>query len=69
MADPKVKEYLDGVVQQYNKVAVSRAQEIRKWCIIPEEFTIGKGELTATMKLRRAVVQQHYAKEIESMYV
>ena len=32
-------------------------------------FTIGKGELTATMKLRRAVVQQHYAKEIESMYV
>ena len=69
MADPKVKDYLEGVVQQYNEVAVSRAQQIRKWCIIPEEFTIGKGELTATMKLRRAVVQQHYAKEIESMYV
>ena len=68
MRDPIVKVHLDGVVAKYNEVAVSRAQEIRKWIILPEEFTVGKGELTATMKLRRAVVQEHYAKEIDSMY-
>ena len=68
MTDEKVKAYIDGIVEKYNKVAVSRAQEIRKWCILPEEFTIGRGELTATMKLRRTVVQEHYAKEIDAMY-
>lgn len=68
MTDEKVKAYIDGVVEKYNEVAVSRAQQIRKWCILPEEFTIGRGELTATMKLRRAVVQEHYAKEIDAMY-
>ena len=69
MNDPIVKAHLDEVVSKYNAVAVSRAQEIRKWCIIPEEFTVGKGELTATMKLRRGVVQEHYSKEIDAMYV
>ena len=68
MSDEKVKAYIDGVVEKYNEVAVSRAQQIRKWCILPEEFSIGRGELTATMKLRRAVVQEHYAKEIDAMY-
>ena len=68
MKDEHVAAHINSVVEQYNKVAVSRAQEIRKWCILPEEFTVGKGELTATMKLRRAVVQEHYAKEIDSMY-
>lgn len=69
MSDDKVKAYIDRVVERYNKVAVSRAQQIRKWCILPDEFTVGRGELTATMKLRRAVVQEHYAKEIEAMYL
>lgn len=68
MKDEKVAAHINSVVAGYNKVAVSRAQEIRKWCIIPEEFTIGRGELTATMKLRRAVVQEHYSKEIDAMY-
>lgn len=68
MADEKVRAYIDEVITRYNAHAVSRAQQIRKWCILPEEFTVGRGELTATMKLRRAVVQEHYVKEIDSMY-
>ena len=68
MADEKVTAYLNEVIDKYNKVAISRAQEIRKWCIIPHEFSIGHGEMTATMKLRRAVVHEHYAKEIDAMY-
>ena len=68
MADEKVLAYIDEVIGKYNKVAISRAQEIRKWCIIPHEFSIGKGEMTATMKLRRGVVHEHYAKEIDAMY-
>ena len=68
MTDAKVKAYIDEVIAKYNKVAISRAQEIRKWCVVPHEFSVGKGELTATMKLRRAVVHEHYAKEIDAMY-
>ena len=69
MKDEKLAAHLNEVVAKYNQMAVSRAQEIRKWIILPGEFSIGKGELTATMKLRRGVVQEHYAKEIDAMYV
>ena len=68
MNDEKVKAYIDEAVANYNKVAVSRAQEIRKWVIIPNEFSMKSGELTATMKMRRAVIQDHYEKEIDGMY-
>ena len=69
MDDEIVKKHIDDVVAKYNESAISQAQQIRKWCILPNEFTVGSGELTATMKLRRNVVQQHYANEINALYV
>eukprot|EP00922_Rhytidocystis_sp_ex-Travisia-forbesii_P028092 GHVS01041237.1.p1 GENE.GHVS01041237.1~~GHVS01041237.1.p1 ORF type:complete len:786 (+),score=96.59 GHVS01041237.1:138-2495(+) len=55
-------------VQRVNKRCPSRAQHIRKWRIVPQDFTIDGGELTPTMKLKRPIVIEKYAQLIEEMY-
>jgi long-chain acyl-CoA synthetase len=47
---------------------LSRAESIRQFAILPTDFTIEHGELTPTMKLRRATIAQRYAAEIEELY-
>ncbi len=54
-------------VEEANR-AVSRAEQIRKFRILPGDFTEEAGELTPTMKIKRKVVAQMYAREIDSMY-
>ena len=66
---PIVKKVIDEAVEGYNKVAISRAQEIRKWVLLERDLSLGHGELTATLKMKRNVVHDHYSKEIDSMYI
>jgi long-chain acyl-CoA synthetase len=44
-------------------------EKIRKFRLIRRSFSIESGELTSTLKLRRAVIQQNYASLIEEMYL
>ena len=48
--------------------SVSRAESIRKFRILPEEFAVESGELTPTLKLKRNVVHEKYGDEIEKLY-
>jgi long-chain acyl-CoA synthetase len=48
--------------------SVSRAESIRKFALLPEVLTITEGELTPTLKVRRTVVEKHYAHVIERLY-
>lgn len=43
-------------------------EKIKKFTLIPRELTIEDGELTNTLKIRRNVINRHFAKEIEAMY-
>lgn len=63
----KFKAYLQEKVEAVN-ATLARVQTIKKFVIIPEEFTPESGELTPTMKLKRRVINEKFAKEIESMY-
>lgn len=57
----------DGV-EQANEASVSRAQKVRKWTILPTDFSIEGGELTSAFKLKRFVVQEKYRDVIEELY-
>ena len=47
---------------------LARVQTIKRFAIIPREFSIDGGELTPTMKVKRKVVNEKYKNEIEAMY-
>jgi long-chain acyl-CoA synthetase len=48
--------------------AVSKAESIRRFTILPADFTIEGGELTPTLKVKRQVIADRYAEEIEALY-
>jgi long-chain acyl-CoA synthetase len=54
-------------VDEANK-AVSKAESIRKFAILPTDFTIAGGHLTAKLSVRRHVVAQEFASTIEGLY-
>jgi long-chain acyl-CoA synthetase len=46
----------------------ARVENIRKFTILPRNFTVEDGELTPTLKIKRRVVNEHFAEDIEGMY-
>ena len=55
-------------INTVNKESSSKAAKVRKFVILPTEFSIGGGELGPTLKIKRHVVESKYTKEIEYMY-
>jgi long-chain acyl-CoA synthetase len=45
-----------------------RVEQIKRFAILPRDFSLEEGELTPTLKLRRRVVHEHFADEIEALY-
>jgi long-subunit acyl-CoA synthetase (AMP-forming) len=63
----KLKSYIEGQVAVVNQ-RLARVQTIKRWVIVPGDFSIEGGELTPTMKIKRKVIREKYSKEIESLY-
>lgn len=65
--DPDLLAVIQTAVDEANK-AVSRAESIRKFTILPVDFTIAGGQLTAKLSVKRHVVAQEFAAEIEALF-
>ncbi len=65
--DPDLVGEIDQAVTQANQT-VSHAESIRKFRILPGDFTVLTGELTPTLKVKRNVVAARFANEIEALY-
>jgi len=61
------RQYLEREIAQICE-GLARYEWIRKFAILPGELTVAGGELTPTMKLKRAVIREKYAAEIERLY-
>ncbi len=58
-----VQSIVDAVNAQH-----SRFEQLKRFEILPRDFSAEEGELTPTLKLKRRVVQEHFAAEIERLY-
>ena len=65
--DPDLIGVIQTAVDEANK-AVSRAESIRKFTILPTDFTIAGGQLTAKMSVKRHIVAKEFATEIEALF-
>jgi long-chain acyl-CoA synthetase len=65
--DPEMIAEIQIAVDEANQ-AVSRAESIRRFRILPVDFTEQTGHLTPSLKVRRNVVMKDFAAEIESLY-
>lgn len=63
----RFRRHLEKQIESVNE-KLARVQTIKRFAIIPREFTIDGGELTPTMKVKRKVVNEKYKNEIEALY-
>lgn len=61
----KVIEHIQDCINQTNKKLISRAAQIRKFHLLPMDFSTPGGELTPTMKLRRSETVKKYKEIVE----
>jgi long-chain acyl-CoA synthetase len=67
VAQDKVRELYEGIVAELNR-DLARFEQLKKVVLIADEFSAENGTLTASMKLRRKVVEERYREQIEAMY-
>ncbi|HEY5135233.1 MAG TPA: AMP-binding protein [Candidatus Nanopelagicales bacterium] len=65
--DPDLVTSVQHAVDDANK-AVSKAESIRRFRILPVDWTEDSGQLTPSMKLKRAIVMREFASDVESLY-
>ena len=58
-----VQDVLDDVNSK-----VARVEQVKKFTILPHDLTQETGELTPTMKVKRSIVYEKYAKTFDAMY-
>jgi long-chain acyl-CoA synthetase len=67
VAHPEVRALYEGIVDDLNR-NLARYEKLKRVLLVADEFTAESGTLTASMKLRRRVVEEHYRQQIEEMY-
>jgi long-chain acyl-CoA synthetase len=67
VAHPEVRALYETIVEEVNQ-GLARFEKLKKVLLVPDEFSAENGSLTASMKLRRRVVEERYRKLIEDMY-
>ncbi|WP_217144812.1 long-chain fatty acid--CoA ligase [Streptomyces sp. AC627_RSS907] len=67
IADPATIRLVDGYVRRLNE-RLQRWQTVKKFTLLPRDLDIEHGELTPTLKVKRRVVAECYAGEIDAMY-
>lgn len=64
---PQVRQLIKKQLDKYN-AGFTDMERVKKFVLLPQEWTLEKGEMTPSLKLRRRVIEQKYAAAIAGMY-
>jgi long-chain acyl-CoA synthetase len=64
---PAVRAEIQRAVDQVNE-ELARVEQVKKFTVLPRNLSVQDGELTPTLKVKRKVVNEHFATDIEAMY-
>jgi long-chain acyl-CoA synthetase len=67
VADPQVQALYEGIIAGVNET-LAQFETIKKFLLVPDEFTVADGQLTASMKMRRRVIEERYRAQIEALF-
>jgi long-chain acyl-CoA synthetase len=67
MSDDEVQAAVQSAVDAVNAER-SRYEQIKRFTVLPREFTLEHDEMTPTLKLRRKVILDHFSRELEALY-
>ena len=67
LTDPHVIEWFSSLIA-CQLSDVSHHEQVRRFSLLPDPFSIDRGEVTAKLSLRREVIGEHYSAQIEAMY-
>ncbi len=68
LSPAELEARVQSIVDRVN-AELSRFEQIKRFRILPRDFTADEGEVTPTLKLKRRVCAEHFADEIEALYV
>lgn len=66
--DKKINEFMRGEIDIVSADKVAKFEQIKKFVLLPDEFSLEKNQITPTLKLKRKVISQSFEGEIKSMY-
>lgn len=66
--DPNFQKSVENGINAANDKAPTNVHKIRKWSILPTDFSMADGDLTPTMKLKRNVVLKKYSTKVDELY-
>ena len=64
---PRVQEHYKSIVEKFNP-QFNHVEQVKKFELLPQEWTINGGELTPTLKLKRKVIMEKYGATVERIY-
>ena len=64
---PQVLAEVQAIVNRVNK-QLAPFEQVKRFRVLPREFSIEHGEVTATMKVRRKQVMENFKAELDSLY-
>lgn len=67
LKNPNIKEMLKELVESFNKF-FNHVEQVKKFELLPDEWSVDTGELTPKMSLKRKVVMEKYRDAIERIY-
>jgi long-chain acyl-CoA synthetase len=67
LTDEQKQQRIQEIVGEVNRER-SRFEQIKRFVILPRDFSMEEDEVTPTLKLKRSVVLEHFAPEVESIY-